>query len=162
MVPVFRLSRTLRGSYRQQNASAEQVEAGVTIHLSLDGFEPVDLSFSLAVAPRGGEGSAYRIDVFCQPGSKRFHRRHATFAGFGEPGIQFSTGHHGVGLVADVAPTHQGGEPTGEHGHGRGVLVLFHTCDRYRIGRWQRCGGLHEQPRELPGGRQWRWRAVIH
>jgi len=32
------LSRTLRGSCRQQNAAAEQVEAGVTIHLALDGF----------------------------------------------------------------------------------------------------------------------------
>jgi len=34
-------------------------------------------------------------------------------------------------------------------------------CDRCRIDRWQRCGGLHEQPRELPGSRQRRWRAVI-
>jgi len=148
--------------YSQENASTEPVEAGVTIHLSLDGFEPVDLSFSLVVATRGGEGSAYRIDVFCQPGSKRFHRRHMTFAGFGEPGIQFSTSCHGVGLVADVAPTHQGGEPVGESGHGRGVLILLNTCDRYCISRWQCCGGLHEQLRELPGGRQWRWRTVIH
>ena len=38
VVPVFRLSRTLRGSCRQQNAAAEQVEAGMTIQLALDGF----------------------------------------------------------------------------------------------------------------------------
>ncbi len=31
-------SRTLRGSCRQQNAAAERVEAGMTIHLALDGF----------------------------------------------------------------------------------------------------------------------------
>jgi len=80
---------------------------------------------------------------------KRFHRRDTTLAGFGESGIEFSTGRHGVGLVADVAPTHKGGELAGKLRDGSGVLILFDTCDRYHIDHWQRCGGLHEQPREL-------------
>ena len=159
--PFLRFSRTLRGSYRHQNASAEQVEAGVAIHLPLDGFQAVDLSFGLPVAPGGGEGSAYSFGVLLQSGSKRFHGLHAAFAGLDKPGVQFSTGRCCVSLVADIAPTHQGGEPAGERGHGRGVLVLFDTCDRCSIGSRQRCGGLHEQPRELPGGRQRRWRAVL-
>jgi len=120
----------------------------VTIHLAFDQLQVIDLSFGLSIAPGHGEGSAYRTGVLLQPGSKRFHCRHATFAGFGEPGIQFSTGCCGIGLVAGVAPTHKGGEPAGEHGHGRGVLILFDTCDRCSVGCWQHCGELHEQPRD--------------
>ncbi len=87
-----RFSRTSRGSCRKQNASAEQVEAGVTIHLALDQLQPVDLPFGLAVAPGRGESGAYRIAVLLQPGSERLHRRDATPAGLDEPGIQFGTG----------------------------------------------------------------------
>ncbi len=36
--PKIGFSRTLRGSCREQNASSEQAEAGVTIHLALDQF----------------------------------------------------------------------------------------------------------------------------
>jgi len=123
----------------------------MTIHLAFDQLQAIDLSFGLSIAPTHGEGGAHCVAVLLQPGRKRLHRRHAAPAGFDEPGIQFSTGRHGVGLVAGVALAYQKGELAGEHGHGRGVPVLLHARDHCGVGRRQRCGRLHEQPRERPG-----------
>ncbi len=159
-----RFFRTSRGSCCKQNASSEQVEAGVTIHLAFDQFQSVDLPFGLAVAPGRGESGVYRAAVFRQPGSKRFHRRHAAPAGLDEPGIQFGTGCTGIGLVASVARAHKGGEPAGKFRDNKGVPILLHSSDRRSVGRRQRCGRLHEQPRKLPGRGQrrdwadgWAW-----
>ena len=49
------------------------------------------LDLDKAVAPGRSESAAYRVAVFLQPRSERFHRRHATPAGLDEPGIQFGT-----------------------------------------------------------------------
>src|SRR3982750_3461233 len=53
---TYRLSRSLRGSCRQENALAEQVEAGATVHLPLDQLEPSDLALGLGAGPRRREG----------------------------------------------------------------------------------------------------------
>src|SRR4051794_41429086 len=55
VAPSFWLSRSFRGSCRKENALAEQVEAGATVHLPLDQLEPSDLPLGLAAAPRRRE-----------------------------------------------------------------------------------------------------------
>ena len=51
VAPENRFCRTLRGSCRHQNTSAEQVEACVAEHLALDEFQAIDLSLGLTIAP---------------------------------------------------------------------------------------------------------------
>jgi hypothetical protein len=64
------LSRGLRGSCRKENTPAEQVEAGATVHLTLDQLEPGDLALRLAAAPGRREGRLDRSAVLLQPSRK--------------------------------------------------------------------------------------------
>src|SRR4051812_17963633 len=66
--PLVWLSRSLRGSCRKENAPAEQVEAGATVHLTLDQLEPGDLPLRVAAAPAQPQRSQER-------GSPTFGRR---------------------------------------------------------------------------------------
>jgi len=65
--PLVWLSRSLRGSCRKENALAEQVEAGATVHLTLDQLEPGDLALGLAAAPGRHERCPDRGTVLLQP-----------------------------------------------------------------------------------------------
>jgi hypothetical protein len=65
--PAEWLSRSLRGSCRKENALAEQVEAGATVHLTLDQLEPGDLALGLAAAPGRHERCPDRGTVLLQP-----------------------------------------------------------------------------------------------
>src|SRR3981189_2148701 len=53
---TFRDPVTLCGSNGCEDAAAEQVEVGAAVHLPLDHFDAVDLSFDGAGAPGGGGG----------------------------------------------------------------------------------------------------------
>src|SRR5215212_8441642 len=82
------LSRSLRGSCREENTPAEQVEAGATVHLPLDQLEPGDLPLGLAAAPRRCERGPDRGTVLLQPRRKRLESTHPARSGIGQPGVQ--------------------------------------------------------------------------
>src|SRR3954467_13364296 len=86
--PDPRLSRSFRGSCRKENALAEQVEAGATIHLPLDQLEPSDLALGLAAAPRRRERPPDRSAVLLQPSRKRLESADPRPPGVGQPGVQ--------------------------------------------------------------------------
>src|SRR5215207_11648622 len=68
--PAEWLSRPLRGLCRKENTPAEQVEAGATVHLTLDQLEPGDLALRLAAAPGRRECRLDRNAVLLQPRRK--------------------------------------------------------------------------------------------
>ena len=53
-----------------QNAAAQEIEVGATIHLPLQQLEPVDLPFDRTVAPRLRQGRPNCADVADEPGDK--------------------------------------------------------------------------------------------
>src|SRR3954454_4544635 len=82
------LSRSLRGSCRKENALAEQVEAGATVHLPLDQLEPGDLPLGFAPAPRRRERRPDRGAVLLQPRRKGLESADPRPPGVGQPGVQ--------------------------------------------------------------------------
>ena len=56
--------------WTREDASAKELEAGTSIHLTLDGFQPVDLALHLSATPPGLYGRRDREDVFLQAISK--------------------------------------------------------------------------------------------
>src|SRR3954467_12418023 len=107
--PLQRLSRSLRGSCREENTPAEQVEAGATIHLPLDQLEPGDLPLGLAAAPGRRERGLDRIAVLPRPRRKGLESADPRPPGVGQPGGQRHTGR----LRADPTPAHEGRQPAG-------------------------------------------------
>src|SRR5271157_2605085 len=70
------------------HTGTEQCDAGLPIHCALERFEPVDLPFSLTVAPRLDHSVAHRLYVDQQcPGEIHESWNAATF-GSGEPGLK--------------------------------------------------------------------------
>ena len=51
----------------RQDTSAEQLEAGAPVHLTLDRLEAVDLALDLSGAPRSVHRGSHRGDIFLQP-----------------------------------------------------------------------------------------------
>src|SRR5215212_4965785 len=86
------LSRSLRGSCREENTPAEQVEASATVHLPLDQLEPGDLALGLPAAPGRRERRPDRSAVLLQPRRKRLESTHPTRSGIGPPSVQRHTG----------------------------------------------------------------------
>jgi hypothetical protein len=57
-VRKFRFSRIFRGSGGEEDAAADKIEVSASIHLALDEFELVDLTFRLTAAPGQGQRRA--------------------------------------------------------------------------------------------------------
>jgi hypothetical protein len=53
-----------------QDADAQQIELGTTIHLALEVFEPVDLAFDLTAAPGRTEGVTHGRQIGPEPGGE--------------------------------------------------------------------------------------------
>jgi hypothetical protein len=67
-----------------QHAQLQQVEVGPAVHLSLDHFEPVDLSFELAIVAGERQSCLHCIMIFLHALSEAAQRRDATLCGCGE------------------------------------------------------------------------------
>src|SRR5215203_6723242 len=117
VLPLQRLSRPLRGLCRKENTPAEQVEAGATVHLTLDQLEPGDLPLGLAAAPGRRERGLDRGAVLLQPRRKGLESTNSTRAGVGQPGVQRHTCYFRVDLRIDPTPAHEGRQPAGQPGN---------------------------------------------
>src|SRR4051812_31144948 len=106
--PLVWLSRPLRESCRKENALAEQVEAGATIHLPLDQLEPGDLPLGLAAAPGCRERGLDRSPVLLQPRPKRLESADPTRPGRGQPGGQRHRRPPRGNLPLHPPPAHEG------------------------------------------------------
>src|SRR4051794_15638523 len=82
--PAEWLSRSLRGLCREENAPAEQVEAGAPVHLPLDQLEPSDLALRLAAAPGRRECRPDGGPVLLQPRRKGLESTDPTRSGVGQ------------------------------------------------------------------------------
>ena len=122
-------SRALRGSYRYQNASSQQVEAGPAITLPFQELESVDLALSLAAAPGFGERGAHCGAVLLQPSGERLDGADAARTGFGEPGVQVSRRRDGAHGLPGAATADESREPTREGGDLGGLRVLLGPPD---------------------------------
>ena len=127
MVPRLRGSpRTLRGSGREEDATAQEVESGSAVHRSLDQLEAGDLALGLPVAPGRCEGSPHGGPVLLEARGKGLDGAHAAGTGVGEPGVKIVTRCR-RGIVAGETTTadercetlRQGGDPYG-------FLILLH------------------------------------
>src|SRR3954465_15274228 len=152
--PLKWLSRSLRGSCRKENALAEQVEAGATVHLPLDQLEPSDLPLRLAAAPRRRERRPDRSSVLLQPRRKRLESADPRPPGVGQPGVQRHTCCFRVDLWIDPTPAHGGHQPASQPSHVCSRRVLLDPRHEGCIRLRQRRRGLDEQPSKLRGGRQ--------
>ena len=107
--------RSLRGSRRQEGSSPKQIQAGSTVHLTLEPFEAVDLSLSLPAAPWQCECRPNCSAILLQTGSNRLNRRDTAGTGLGEPSLQSGGGVVAFRSLACCA--HECREATREAGH---------------------------------------------
>ncbi len=76
-----------RIQFRQQ-ASAEQLDTGPSIHLTLDRFEAINVAFHRSVAPLFGYCRFHRTDVLFQLSSEALQRMNSGLHSPFHPGMQ--------------------------------------------------------------------------
>src|ERR1700722_1030730 len=89
-IPDGERPRTLvRAVFLQRHhPGTKQLDTGAAIHGSLEGFQLVNLSFGLPVAPRFRHGVADSLNVLTYGPRKALHRVDARCAGVGQPIVQ--------------------------------------------------------------------------
>ena len=110
----------LHWSLRRKQARTEEFWSCSNIHRSFEGFQAIDLSFCLAVAPRLSNRILHGVDVSLRRASKTLHRVQAGKLGIFQPDAELADG-----LALEHAP-----EPHGESTHcGEFWPILFHRVD---------------------------------
>ena len=150
-----RFSLTLRGLGGQQHATAQEVEAGSSVALSLDELEPVDLSLGLPTAPGLGQCRPDHRAVRLQPGRERRDGRSTAGLRVRDPSVEVCRWVAGCrrGATSPGRP-HERGEAPCQGRDGLGYLGLFAMGYGGGRGGIQGRGGLNEQLGELPRGGQ--------
>jgi hypothetical protein len=95
-------------SVGEQDAEAEQVGAGASVHLAFEHLDAVDVPFHAARTPWQGQPGGDGVLVGAQPGDERGERGLAGGSGRGHPLLEMPA----------AAVVHQGGE--GPHVRGKG------------------------------------------
>lgn len=145
------LSRILRGSGCEENPSAQEIEAGTTVHGPLHQLETRDLAFRLPVAPWRCERISDRCSVLLQPLSKSLERAHPARLRISEPATEIIKG---VAPPSAATRAHEGCEPAGQISNPSSLWILLDpSYGRSRKGR-QAFQRLDHQPGELLGSRQ--------
>jgi hypothetical protein len=78
----------LRWAWRQQETTAQEIETCPAKHLPLQHFQPRDVAFNGAVAPRKGDPSLDCRIVVTEPLREALHSRQCARRRTGEPAIQ--------------------------------------------------------------------------
>ncbi len=111
------LSRILRGSGCEEDASAQEIEAGTTVHGPLHQLETRNLAFRLPVAPWRCERSTDRCSVLLQPLSKSLEGAHPARLRISEPAAEIIKGVAPLSAATRVSAAtraHEGCEPAGQ------------------------------------------------
>ncbi len=88
VTPSRRFSRIFRGSGGEEDAAADKIEVSASIHLALDEFELVDLTFGLTAAPGHGQRCLDSRLILAEAGGKGFDHRGAAGSRVIQPGFQ--------------------------------------------------------------------------
>src|SRR3712207_4497636 len=113
------------GSCCEEEASAQQIEFGAAIHAALQQLEAVDLSLSLAPAPRQAQGSAHRTAILIEVGREALHNPHAAGARPRKPRPK----RHDSPTIRPLraaAGANDPAEPSAQINNCRGLRVLHH------------------------------------
>ena len=149
LAPPDRFFRILRGSGGEENASAEQVEAGPSIHLALDEFELVHLSFGLPIAPGESERRLDCLLVLLQTGGKGLDGADPRGVGIDQSGVQHGFGINRCFAAVDAAGTDQVGKAMRQRKKAANFLVLFSPSEHGALRSVESLWRLDQQPGDL-------------
>jgi hypothetical protein len=126
--PLQWLFAEFGGSCCEEEASAQQIEFGAAVHAALQELEAVDLSLSLAAAPRQTQGGAHGTAILIEIGREALHNPHAAVARLSKPRLKRHDGRT-IRPLRGAAGTDDPAEPPAEINDRRGLRVLHHPLD---------------------------------
>jgi hypothetical protein len=133
----------LRGLGCEEDASAQEIEAGTTIHGSLQQLETHDLAFRLPVAPWRCERSTDRCSVLLQSLSKGFEGAHPARLRISEPAAEIIKG---MATLSVATRAHECCEPAGQISNPSGLWILLDPSYRRSRNGYQVIDRLNHQP----------------
>ena len=134
-----------------QESSAEQLDAGASIHLALQHFEPVNVSFHGSIAPPLSDCGFYCAEVLFQSAHEAYQGMNARLPRPLHPAMQ----------RGQLAYTQDGAKAQNQSAHHRKTRALpFQSVNKFSLLRSQFCADLAQQRRRQLRrdlSRCWRW-----